>query len=160
MLDLACGAGRHCRSMAQRGFSLEAVDRDPIPMDWARNETGVHFLRCDLETEPWPYAADEFAAIVVVRYLHRALLAQLLFSLAPGGVLIYETFAVGQERFGRPSNPDFLLRQGELLEWARGKLHVVAFEQGMEKSPAPALLQRICAVRSPTPSAVFPLIGE
>jgi SAM-dependent methyltransferase len=146
--------------MAASGFSVEAVDRDISAMDWASNETGVHVLRCDLENEPWPYAADEFAAIVVVRYLHRALFPELLLSLAPGGVLIYETFAVGQERFGRPSNPDFLLRPGELLEWAHGELHVVAFEQGMEKSPAPALLQRICAVRSPAPSAVFPLIGE
>ena len=142
------------------GFSAEAVDRDTSGMDWAIDEAGIHVLRCDLENEPWPYSHDEFAGIVVVHYLHRPLFANFVVSLAPGGVLIYETFALGQERFGRPSNPDFLLQPGELLEVARGKLHVVAFEQGMEKSPAQALLQRICAVRLPAPSAVFPLTGE
>ena len=104
--------------------------------------------RCaDLEGAPWPYAAQRFDGIVVANYLHRPLFADLLAALRPEGVLIYETFAIGNEMFGRPSNPEFLLRSGELLQWVQGKLEVLAFEQGRVASPKPAVIQRICAVR-------------
>ena len=103
--------------------------------------------RCaDLESAPWPYAGRTFAGIIVTNYLHRPLFPQLLAALAPGGVLIYETFAAGNERYGRPANPDFLLRPGELLEVVRGRLTVVAYEDLLVSVPKPARVQRICAV--------------
>lgn len=95
---------------------------------------------------PWPLGARRFAGIVVANYLHRPLMPRLTSALAEGGVLIYETFAAGNERFGRPTNPDFLLRPGELLEIVRGRLRVVAYEEGVVTTPRPAMVQRICAV--------------
>ena len=103
--------------------------------------------RCaDLEGGPWPFEGQRFAGIVVANYLHRPLFPRLLESLGPGGVLIYETFAVGNERYGRPSNPDFLLRPGELLDVVRGRLRVLAYEDLTVSEPKPACMQRICAV--------------
>jgi SAM-dependent methyltransferase len=100
----------------------------------------------DLETGPWPFAGCQFDAVIVVNYLHRPLFAHLLTGLAAGGVLIYETFAVGNARYGRPSNPNFLLKPGELLELARGRLRVVAYEDAYVETPRPAMIQRLCAV--------------
>lgn len=126
---------------------MEAVDRDPDRQAQFTGATGVSFRCADLETVPWPYEGQPFAGIVVVNYLHRPLFPHLLAALAPGGVLIYETFAAGNERFGRPSNPDFLLKPGELLEAVRGRLDVIAYE-GLEVSePRPAVVQRICAAK-------------
>ena len=92
----------------------------------------------------------QFDAVVVTRYLFRPRLDRLAALLRPGGVLIYETFMLGNERFGKPSNPDFLLRPHELLDWARGWGSVLAFEQGEIARPAPAMIQRICALRGDT----------
>jgi SAM-dependent methyltransferase len=104
--------------------------------------------RCtDLEGSPWPYHADRFDGVVVTNYLYRPLAPALLDALRPGGVLIYETFALGNEKLGRPSNPEFLLRPSELLQWVEGRLSVFAFEQGLVERPKPAVIQRICAVR-------------
>jgi SAM-dependent methyltransferase len=138
VLDVASGAGRHAKFFLERKLPVIAVDRE------AHTIPGARFVRADLEHgSPWPFAAQRFGAIVVTNYLHRPLLPVLAGALAEGGVLIYETFMAGNERFGRPSNPDFLLRPGELLE-AFAMLTVVAFEQGAtEKS----VVQRICAVR-------------
>lgn len=108
---------------------------------------GIRTRAADLENGPWPYRFQEFAGIVVCNFLHRALFPDLLESLARGGILIYETFAVGNERYGRPANPDFLLKPGELLEIVRDKLAVVAFEEGVVARPKPAVVQRICASR-------------
>lgn len=115
----------------------------------------VEFVQADLESDPWPFAACQFGAIVVIHYLHRPLLARIEAALAPDGLLLYETFAVGNERFGRPRNPDFLLRPGELLH-AFSSLRVVAFEDGYEAEPHPAMVQRMAALRI-EPNAAGPI---
>lgn len=150
VLDLACGSGRHARFLAAQGFEVCAVDRDPglFPDPPA----GVIVVAADLEAGPWPFAGRRFDAIVVTNYLHRPLLPILVESLEPGGVLVYETFACGNERFGKPSNPDFLLAPGELLEAVRGKLRVVAYEDRVIGSPRPAAVQRLCARREDPPA--------
>jgi len=107
---------------------------------------GVSVQHADLELAPLPLEGRRFAGIVVTNYLYRPLFAQVLEALAEDGVLIYETFALGNERFGKPSNPDFLLRPGELLELAHGKLRVLAYEDLQVRVPRPAMVQRICAV--------------
>lgn len=146
VLDLACGQGRHARFLAGLGLAVEAVDRDEVALASLASIPGVTLRCADLEAGAWPYAGQRFAGIVVTRYLYRPLLPLLLDALAEGGVLLYETFMVGQERFGRPSNPDFLLRSQELLDLARvGGLRVLAYEEG--EQPGPAVLQRLCAVR-------------
>jgi SAM-dependent methyltransferase len=147
VLDLACGTGRHARYFAARGCSVEAVDRDPTALAPLSDVAGVTTRCADLETAPWPYSGQAFAATVVTNYLYRPLFPLLLSGLAPGGVLIYETFALGNERYGRPSNPEFLLKPGELLEAVRGRLRVVAYEDLFVAEPKPALIQRICAIR-------------
>jgi SAM-dependent methyltransferase len=147
VLDVACGAGRHARLFAERGFEVFAVDRDEQALP-----ASVHFVRADLEDgSPWPFAGRRFGAIVVTNYLHRPLFPILADSLEERAVLIYETFMTGNERYGRPSNPNFLLRPGELLE-AFGTAAVVAFEQGTLERPKPAVMQRICVIRAPAGS--------
>lgn len=144
VLDLACGRGRHVRWLAARGFQLTAVDRDEAAVTPLRGLAEV--LVADVEAGPWPLTGQTFDGLVVTNYLWRPLLPTLVASLAPGGALLYETFAVGNESVGRPSNPDFLLRPGELLEAARGRLRVVAFEDGFLDGP-PRFVQRLAAVR-------------
>ena len=139
VLDVASGGGRHARFFASRGLEVVAVDREPQEIP------GVRFVQADLESgNPWPFAGQRFGAIVVTNYLHRPLFASIADSLDEGGVLIYETFMIGNERFGRPSNPSFLLRPGELRE-AFASLHVLGFEEGEVARPKPAVTQRICA---------------
>jgi hypothetical protein len=125
---------------------VDAVDRDTDRLMQLTGIPGISFRCADIEAGPWPYQGQMFAGVVVVNYLHRSLLPRLLEALAPGGVLIYETFAAGNERFGRPSNPDFLLKSGELLEAVRGRLIVIAYEELEVSEPKPAMVQRICAV--------------
>ena len=144
VLDVACGRGRHARYLAQLGCEVVAVDRDPTL--FTEPPLGVEVLGADLEAGPWPFPGRRFDAVVVTNYLHRPLLPVLVAAIEPGGILLYETFARGQERFGKPSNPDFLLRPGELLELVRGKLRVVAYEDLQVSLPKPAMVQRICAV--------------
>ena len=150
VLDLACGSGRHVRLLAALGHPVLAVDRDPQALA-ASASAGVTTAQHDLENgAPWPYPGREFAGIVVTNYLHRPLFATLFAALAPGGVLVYETFAAGNGRFGKPSNPDFLLQPGELLEQVRlfgAGLRIVAYEDGTISQPKPAMIQRICVVR-------------
>ena len=146
VLDVAAGRGRHARLFASRGAQVVAVDRDAAALAALEGVPRVHTAVADLEAGAWPFADRSFDAIVVTNYLHRPLIDTLLAALAPDGVLIYETFAAGNERHGRPSNPDFLLNPGELLERIRGRLTVVAFEQGEIRSPRPAVVQRIAAV--------------
>ena len=147
VLDVACGNGRHARFLAARGFAVEAVDRDPALLATLAGLTGVTTRCADLESGGWPYPDEAFAGIVVTNYLHRPLFPRLLAGLTADGVLIYETFARGNERYGRPSNPDFLLAPGELLELVRGALRVIAYEDLYVAEPKPAMVQRICAVR-------------
>jgi SAM-dependent methyltransferase len=150
VLDLACGQGRHARYLSGLGYQVEAVDRDNAALAALAGVPGVRTRCADLEAAPWPYAPGRFDGIVVTNYLHRPLIAALLDALRPGGVLIYETFALGNEKLGRPSNPEFLLRPHELLQWVEGRLQVLAFEQGLVDLPKPAVLQRICATQRGT----------
>lgn len=146
VLDLAAGGGRHTRLLAARGHPVLAVDRDAEALAALAGIADVEYETADLESlPPWSPGARRFAGIVVTNYLWRPLLAALPGWLRPDGVLIYETFALGNERFGRPSNPDFLLRPGELIEAFAPPLRVVAYEHGEISSPQPAMVQRICA---------------
>ncbi|WP_306396485.1 class I SAM-dependent methyltransferase [Telluria beijingensis] len=146
-LDLACGNGRHTHLLAARGLHVLALDRKPEALAASAGEN-VTTMEYDLEAEgaPWPFAAGRFAAIVVTNYLHRPLFAALAASLRPDGILIYETFAQGNQVYGKPSNPAFLLAPGELLGLARdGGLQVLAYEDGHVERPHPAQVQRLCA---------------
>lgn len=147
VLDVASGAGRHARFFASLGHPVTALDRDAAALAAMRDEPLITTLAADIESTAWPLPDDaKFAAVVVTNYLHRPLFPQFLRSLAPGGVLIYETFAQGNERVGKPSNPAFLLAPGELLDVVRGHLRVVAFQDGFLAQPRPAYVQRICAI--------------
>lgn len=145
VLDVACGSGRHARHFAACGHPVVAVDRDPA--GFIDPPATVERVTADLETSPWPFADRQFAGIVVTNYMHRPLFPALLAALSPHGVLIYETFARGNERFGKPSNPDFLLAPGELIERVRGTLRILAYEDLVIDTPRRACVQRICAVR-------------
>jgi SAM-dependent methyltransferase len=145
VLDVACGRGRHSRWFAARGCRVVAVDRDTAALGQLAGVPGVTTVHADLEGHRWPFETEKFDAIVVIHYLHRPLFPHLLASLADDGVLLYETFARGNEVYGKPSNPDFLLGDGELLTVVGGSLIVVAVEQGRIDGEAPAVMQRVAA---------------
>jgi SAM-dependent methyltransferase len=147
VLDLACGRGRHARLLASLGYAVEAVDDDADALAGLDGVAGITTRHANLEGGPWPYYGVVFDGIVVTNYLHRPLLPHLARTLAEGGVMIYETFMIGNERFGKPSNPAHLLRVGELLELLGKRFVVVAFEQGEISRPRPAVVQRICVQR-------------
>ena len=143
VLDVAAGGGRHAHFFTERGHKVTAIDRDTSAL------SGVEIVQADLEDgSPWPLPGRSFGAVVVANYLHRPLMPVLLDAIAPGGVLLYETFMEGNERFGKPSNPDFLLKDGELLELVRGRFSVVAYEARLISEPKMAMVQRIAARRS------------
>lgn len=154
VLDVASGSGRHARFFAARGAHVTAVDRDAQALASLSGIDGIASHVADLEAEPWPFADARFDAVVVTNYLHRPLLAQIRGALEPAGVLLYETFAQGNETYGRPSNPAFLLAPGELLALAAlpPPLIVVAFEQGLAHGAGRvAVVQRLAAVGSAYP---------
>jgi SAM-dependent methyltransferase len=144
VLDVACGAGRHERWFAARGARVSALDRDAAALEPLRGIADENVV-ADIEHGPWPLAGRRFAAVLCTNYLWRPLLPAIVEAVDAGGVLLYETFAVGNASVGRPSNPDFLLRPGELLAAANG-LRIVAYEDGFIDSP-PRFVQRIAAVR-------------
>ena len=147
VLDLACGGGRHTALFLDRGHPVVALDRDVSGLA-DLDRAGLEAVEADLEDGgPFPLAGRRFAGVVATNYLYRPILPDLVAAVAPGGVLIYETFARGNERFGKPSNPDFLLAPGELLEAVRGHLRVRAYEDLVVREPRPAAVQRICAER-------------
>lgn len=147
VLDLACGAGRHTRLFLERGHRVLAVDTDVSGISDLAGHPRLETLQADLEDGgPFPLGGRSFAGVVVTNYLYRLILPDLVAAVAPGGALIYETYALGNERFGQPTNPDFLLVPGELLDAVRGRLRVVAYEDLIEAEPRPAAVQRICAV--------------
>lgn len=154
LLDLACGGGRHLRHFLDQGVQVTGVDIDLRGVADLEGRPGVTLVQADLEGEGgWPPALTGFDAIIVANYLHRPLLPAIMAALKPGGLLLYETFANGNQRHGRPSSPAFLLREGELLRAALGQgLQVVAFEQGEVSSPKAAIVQRLAAVK-PTGAA-------
>ncbi len=145
VLDVACGAGRHARALVAMGFEVVAVDRDMSA--FVDPPDNVTLLEADLELHSWPLDQRQFAGVVVTNYLHRPLLPLIVAAVARGGALIYETFAAGNEKFGRPSRVDFLLQPGELLHAVRGELDVIAYENIFINDPKPAMVQRIAATR-------------
>lgn len=155
VLDVACGSGRHAAWFAARGHRVTGIDRDAAALEPLA--TLAETLVADLEHGPWPLPGRRFDGIVVTNYLWRPLLPVLASVLAPGGALVYETFACGQETIGRPTNPDFLLRPGELLAACAG-LRVVAFEDGFETAPD-RFVQRVAAVAEPPGGDPAPRYG-
>jgi SAM-dependent methyltransferase len=146
VLDVAAGSGRHSRFFLERGHPVTAVDRDAAGVAALADDPAFECLEFDLETgAPWPFGGRQFAGVVVTNYLHRPILADIVGAVSPGGALLYETFARGHERFGRPENPDFLLRPGELLDAARPALRVLAYEDVVLDEPSPRAVQRIAA---------------
>lgn len=151
VLDLACGSGRHSRLLKEAGYEVWAVDQRADLLDMLR-PLGIRCFELDLETADfvWPFADYQFAAIVVTNYLHRPLMSKILESIMHQGVLIYETFAAGNEQFGRPRNPDFLLAENELLnhfvftQQQSGRQQCLGFEHCFVNQPSPAIVQRIC----------------
>jgi SAM-dependent methyltransferase len=149
VLDVAAGGGRHAKFFAARGHKVTAIDRDVSAL---AGIDGIEALAADLENgKPWPLLGRQFAGVVVTNYLHRALFSVLAASVAPGGALIYETFARGNERYGKPSNPDFLLADNELLDAFAPALRVVAYEHRFVDTPKPAMIQRLAGVRTMPP---------
>jgi SAM-dependent methyltransferase len=143
VLDLAAGGGRHATYFAGRGHHVTAIDRDVNRIAPAAN---VEILQADLEDDsPWPLGNRTFGAVIVANYLHRPLMPALLAAVAPGGVLLYETFMAGNERFGKPNRPEHLLEDGELLELVRGRFSVTAYEARLISAPNMAMVQRIAA---------------
>ena len=145
VLDVAAGRGRHARFFAERGHKVTAVDRDTGALAAQAN---LEIVTADLEDgSPWPLGGRKFGAIVVANYLHRPLMPTLLDALEREGVLLYDTFMIGNERFGRPSRPEFLLKDGELLELVHGRFSVIAYEARLISEPRMAMVQRIAARR-------------
>jgi len=148
VLDLACGAGRHGRVFLERGHKVAFLDIDTQALGDIATQPRAEIIATDLETGGnWPLGARRFAAVIVINYLWRPILRDIVAAVAPGGVLMYETFAVGNEAFGRPRNPDHLLRSGELLESMRGHLKVLAYEQCLQDRPSRRVMQHIVAMR-------------
>lgn len=148
ILDLAAGGGRHASFFLERGNPVTAVDKDTAALA-ALAHPGLEVVTADLEDGPWPLGDRRFAAVVVTNYLHRPLMPALVAAVAPGGALLYETFAAGNERFGRPASPEHLLQPGELLEAVRGRLRVIAYEDVELTAPKRSMVQRIAAVAPP-----------
>jgi SAM-dependent methyltransferase len=143
ILDIAAGKGRHTEFFAGRGHRVTAIDRDVSALTASE---AIEVIAADLEGDaPWPLTGRRFGAVVVTNYLHRPLFPVLLEALQPGGVLLYETFMEGNERFGKPSRPEFLLKDGELLDVVRGRFSVTAYEARMISQPKMAMVQRIAA---------------
>lgn len=149
VLDVACGAGRHARLFAAMGMKVTAVDRNAEALAEMTAHTGIATLWADLENAAWPLPERSFDAVIVTNYLWRPLLPTLAATVAEKGVILYETFARGNERFGKPSNPDFLLAPDELLQhFGPDKgFHVIAYEDVVLDLPKPACVQRIAAIK-------------
>ena len=149
VLDLACGGGRHGRLFLAKGHPVTFLDKNITTIADLAKHPSAEIIEADLEGEAgWPLKGRHFDGIVITNYLWRPILTQIFSTLAPGGTLIYETFAEGNEAFGRPRNPDFLLRSGELLEAVRGHLDVLAYGQCQQAKPQPRVIQHIAARRS------------
>ena len=146
VLDVACGSGRHARYLHSLGLQVTGVDRDSSAIAALKASLPGRWVEADIENAPWPLAGQQFDAVVVTNYLWRPLWPYILASVAPGGVLLYETFADGNAAFGKPSRPDFLLNAGELLQVCSG-WHIMAYEHGQLTLPD-RIVQRIAARKS------------
>lgn len=154
VLDVAAGGGRHTRLFLARGHPVTALDRDTSRLADLRATSGLEIVEADLEDgSPWPLPGRRFGAVIATNYLWRPLLPTLIAAVAADGILLYETFGVGNEVHGPPRNPAFLLAPGALLEAVHGELQVVAYEHGFVAHPRPAVRQRICALRSDRPAS-------
>lgn len=147
VLDLACGGGRHARLFLRLGHPVTAVDRNIDRVTDLSTQAAVTLLEADLENKPWPLPGQRFDAVIVRNYLYRPLLPHIVAAVAPGGLLLYDTYAVGNEHLGRPRNPDFLLRPNELLHWVCADFTVCAYRHGRVDTPRPAMRQSLCAIR-------------
>ncbi|MCF8467075.1 MAG: class I SAM-dependent methyltransferase [Sneathiella sp.] len=145
VLDVACGSGRHSLYLLGVGYDVIVVDIDTAEISKIQGYPNLSIVEADLEKDPWPFSKPAFSSVVVVNYLWRPLFPDLLDALLPGGILLYDTFAQGNERYGRPSNPDFLLAPGELYNLCQGKLEILDFMHGYVEVPKPALRQSIAA---------------
>lgn len=158
VLDLACGSGRHARYLLAQGLQVTGVDRDNVALQSLPAEGAGEWLLADIENGAWPLEGRVFDAVVVTNYLWRPLWPQILGSVAPGGLLLYETFALGNEVYGKPSRPDFLLQPGELLQVCAG-WSIIAYEEGLLQAPD-RVVQRVAARRplpgGSRPSALLP----
>ena len=146
-LDVACGNGRHSRYLADAGYAVTAVDIDLSKAVDCADDPGIELVQHDLEQDTWPFEEHSFAGIIVTNYLFRPLLPVLVSTLDKNGVLIYDTFAAGNEKYGRPQNPDYLLQPAELLGYCKHGLQVIAYDHGPVSLPRPAIRQRLCAER-------------
>lgn len=156
VLDVACGRGRHLRWLQAHGLRATGVDRDAQAL--AGLQGAGELLCADIENGPWPLPGRQFGAVVVTNYLWRPLWPTLVDSVAPGGMLLYETFAQGNEAFGKPARPDFLLAPGELLQVCAG-WHIVAYEDGLLRAPD-RRVQRIAALRPGGAGEPWPLLVD
>jgi SAM-dependent methyltransferase len=158
VLDLACGKGRHAHYLAGLEYQVTAVDRDISNIGKAETARNIELIEADLEDgSPWPLGSRRFDAIVVTNYLYRPLFPTIIDTLEEDGILIYETFSLGNEDYGRPSNLNFLLKPGDLLSVCSDRLRLIAYEEGVLETPSPAVKQRICAIKRPVdgiPSAL------
>jgi len=147
VLDLACGSGKNTRFLLESGYNVVALDRDISRLADISHNQNLEIYEFDLETgSKFPFYKREFSGIVVTNYLYRPILDDLTTALGFGGVLIYQTFMVGNEAYGRPNNPNFLLKKNELKDVFEKQLDVIAFEEGYVQIPKPAMVQRICAI--------------
>jgi len=145
VLDLACGAGRHSLYLLDAGYDVTAVDINISSIAAYQEKVELSIVEADLEKDRWPFSRGAFSGIVVVNYLWRPLFADIAESLTPGGILLYDTFALGNEKYGRPRNPDFLLAPGKLAEFFGVSLEIVDFFEGVVDEPSPACRQAIVA---------------
>lgn len=151
VLDLACGKGRHGRYLLSLGYPVTFLDRDISGVTDLENHPNVQLMQYDLENDnPWPFPDNQFSGIIVINYLHRHLLPYLPAALKSNGIIIYKTFAMGNEQFGRPRSPEFLLQENELLDTLGQHLEVIDFRQGKETNPD-RITQSICARRVKNP---------
>ncbi len=168
VLDLAAGGGRHIRFLLEQGHQVVALDRNAEPLAPFAENPACTVIEADLEDgTPWPLAGQTFDAVLVVNYLHRPLFDTLIGALNPGGLFLYETFALGNEAYNRPRNPDHLLKSGELLDAAQGKLQIIGYEHGIiDGDQCPGVKQRLAGVKDldnstrddgePPPHALYP----
>ena len=147
-LDLACGSGRNGRWLMARGLHVTFLDRDVSAIADLAPAADAEIIKADLETGgPFPILGRQYDCVVVTNYLWRDILDDICEAVTPRGWLIYETFGVGNEVFGRPHNPDFLLRPGELAETVRDSFRIIGYEHGQREIPSPAVIQRLAAIR-------------